>query len=191
MVNVNAYHKDGFNLNFMVLSERGYHVHQTNGGFVYIGLNADCLHKVSKWQHMVPLAYFIASIKTQLWHIRWNYANEFDYRQSWDCHLFHNSIPDESPVGADCDWQQPTLIIRISQSNCHINSYSEALLLSINQTVDNLNNCVCYWLMVRYSSSLDHVNCCVIDIDIVCRTLICRFECMWPMQQCSKSTLCS
>ena len=24
----------------MVLSERGHHVHQTNGGFVYVGLNA-------------------------------------------------------------------------------------------------------------------------------------------------------
>ena len=31
----------------MVLSERGHHVHPTNGGFVYVGLNADCSRKVS------------------------------------------------------------------------------------------------------------------------------------------------
>ena len=41
MVNVNAYHKEGFYFYVMVLSERGRHVHQTNGGFVYVGLNAD------------------------------------------------------------------------------------------------------------------------------------------------------
>ena len=34
----------------MVLSERGRHVHQTNGGFVYIGLNADCSRNVSERQ---------------------------------------------------------------------------------------------------------------------------------------------
>ena len=37
---------------------------QTNGRFVYVGLNANCLCKISKRQHTVPLAYFIASIKT-------------------------------------------------------------------------------------------------------------------------------
>ena len=50
MVNVNAYHKQGFNFNFMMLSERGNHVHQTNGRFVYVGLNADCSRKVSERQ---------------------------------------------------------------------------------------------------------------------------------------------
>ena len=39
MVNVNAYHKEG--LYFMILSERGHHVHQTNCRFVYVGLNVD------------------------------------------------------------------------------------------------------------------------------------------------------
>ena len=43
MVNVNAYHKEGFY--FMILSERGHHVHQTNGRFVYVGLNVDGSHK--------------------------------------------------------------------------------------------------------------------------------------------------
>ena len=75
MVNVNAYYKEGFKFNFVILPERGCDVHQTNGGFVYVGLNADGLRKVSKRQHTVPVAYFIASIKTQLRHIRWNYAN--------------------------------------------------------------------------------------------------------------------
>ena len=32
-------------------------MHQTNGGFVYIGLNADCSRKVSKRQH--KLVYFL------------------------------------------------------------------------------------------------------------------------------------
>ena len=34
--------KTAFILYFTVLSKRGHHVHQTNGGFVYDGLNADC-----------------------------------------------------------------------------------------------------------------------------------------------------
>ena len=46
MVNVNAYHREGFY--FMILSERGHHVHQTNGRFVYIGLNVDCSHKYGR-----------------------------------------------------------------------------------------------------------------------------------------------
>ena len=37
-------------------------MHQTNGGFVYVGLNANCSRKVSERQQsnniMVPLAYF-------------------------------------------------------------------------------------------------------------------------------------
>ena len=45
MVNVNAYHKEGFY--FMTLSERGHHVHQTNGRFVYVGLNIECSRKYS------------------------------------------------------------------------------------------------------------------------------------------------
>ena len=43
MVNVNAYNKEGFY--FMILSERGHHVHQTNGRFVYIRLKIDCSRK--------------------------------------------------------------------------------------------------------------------------------------------------
>ena len=35
MVNVNTYNKEGYY--FMVLSERGHHVHQINGRFVYVG----------------------------------------------------------------------------------------------------------------------------------------------------------
>jgi len=34
------------------------------------------------------------------------------------------TIPDESPMGMECDWHKPTSITRISQSNYHINSYS-------------------------------------------------------------------
>ena len=43
--------KRAFIFYFMVLSERGRHLHQSNGGFVYIGLNADCSRsKVSERQ---------------------------------------------------------------------------------------------------------------------------------------------
>ena len=66
--------KRAFILYFMVLSERGHHVHQTNGGFVYVGLNADCsrsLYMTTTKQHTVPVAYFFASIKT-------NNYNKFD-----------------------------------------------------------------------------------------------------------------
>ena len=35
---INDYHKEGFC--FVVLSQSSHHVHQTNGGFVYVGLNA-------------------------------------------------------------------------------------------------------------------------------------------------------
>ena len=45
MVNVNAYHKEGFYFNIIVLSERCLHVHQINGRLVYVGLNADCSRK--------------------------------------------------------------------------------------------------------------------------------------------------
>ena len=37
--------KRAFILYFMILSERGHHVHQTNYRFVYVGLNADCSYK--------------------------------------------------------------------------------------------------------------------------------------------------
>ena len=63
-------------------------------------------------QHTVPLAYLIASIKT-------NNYNKFDGIMQTKF-----SIPDESPAGAECDWHQTTLITRITQSNGHINSYS-------------------------------------------------------------------
>ena len=53
MVIVNAYHKEAFICHFMVLSERCRHVHQTNGGFVYVGLNADCSRKVSEQQQQL------------------------------------------------------------------------------------------------------------------------------------------
>ena len=49
-------------------------MHQTNGGFVYVGLNADCSRTVSERQqrnNIVLLAYFIASSKT-------NNYNKFD-----------------------------------------------------------------------------------------------------------------
>ena len=50
-------------------------MHQINGGFVDVGLNGDCSRKVSDRpttkQHTVPLAYFIASVRT-------NNYNKFD-----------------------------------------------------------------------------------------------------------------
>ena len=39
--------KRAFILYFMVLSERSHHVHQTNGGFAYVGINADYSRKGS------------------------------------------------------------------------------------------------------------------------------------------------
>ena len=45
MINVKLTTKRAFILYFMILSERGHHVHQTNGRFVYVGLNVDCSRK--------------------------------------------------------------------------------------------------------------------------------------------------
>ena len=69
--------------------------------------------------------FFIASIKT----------NNYKFDGFLQTNLSRDkveificfTIPDESvesSVGAECDWHQPTSITRISQSNCHINSYS-------------------------------------------------------------------
>ena len=79
-------------------------------------------------QHMVSLAYFIALIKT-------NKYNKFDGIMETNLSrdkveiVICFTIPYESPVGAECDWHQPTSTTRISQSNCHINSYSGICVL--------------------------------------------------------------
>ena len=87
----------------------------------------------------MPLAYLTASIKT-------NNYNKFD--GIMQINLTRDKVEiDKLSAGAEYDWNQSTTITRISQSNCHNNSYSgmcftlKALLLLINQTVDN---CVCY-----------------------------------------------
>ena len=115
-------------------------------------LDSQCFHKngTTTKQRTVPLAYFIASIKT-------NNYNKFDgitqtnlSRDKVEIVIcFTTPFQTNRPRHAECDWHQPTSITRMSQSNCHINSYSDicvlifALLLLIYQTVDNLNNCVC------------------------------------------------
>ena len=55
MVNVNAYHKEGFYFVFYdTIRETAMrrHVHKTNqnGGFVHVGLNGDCSRNVSNRQ---------------------------------------------------------------------------------------------------------------------------------------------
>ena len=115
-----------FILYVMVLPERGNHVHQTNGGFVYLRLNTDCSPKVSERQQRKNLW---CCLRILLHQSEDNY-NKFDgtvqMNLSRDKVEIVNrfTIPDESPVGAECNWHQSTSITRISRSNCHINSYS-------------------------------------------------------------------
>ena len=107
MVNVNAYHKEGFY--FMVLPERGRHVHQANGGFVYVGLNANCSRKVSERQQQnniqCRLSFLLHQSRQTI-----NY-NKFDRIMQTNLSRYK----DESPAGVECDWHQPTSITRISQ----------------------------------------------------------------------------
>ena len=79
-------------------------MHQTNGGFVYIGLNADCSCKY-------------ASINTH------NY-NKLDgiMQTNLSRDKVGIVIRFKAPFQTN-RWHQPTSITRISQSNCHINSY--------------------------------------------------------------------
>ena len=96
---------------------------QTNGGFVYVKLNANYMRKVSGnniGNNMLLLTYFTASLKTNATHLmdlsNWIWLETKLKLSSM------SQLSNKSPASAEINWHQPTSITPKSQSNYYINS---------------------------------------------------------------------